>query len=52
METVVAEVKQDKIYLDTSGRIQAVEDDSETIDTLEALLAEDDGGPGVDDLAD
>ena len=52
METVVAEVKQDKIYLDTSGRVQAVEDDSETIDTLEALLAEDDGGPGVDDLAD
>ena len=52
METVVAEVKQDKIYLDTSGRIQAVEDNSETIDTLEALLAEDDGGPGVDDLAD
>ena len=52
METVVAEVKQDKIYLDTSGRVQAVEDDSETIDALEALLAEDDGGPGVDDLAD
>ena len=52
METVVAEVKQEKIYLDTSGKVQAVEDDSETVDALEALLAEDDGGPGVDDLAD
>jgi DNA-directed RNA polymerase subunit omega len=52
METVVAEVKQDKIYLDTTGRVQAVEDNSETIDALEALLADDDGGPGVDDLAD
>jgi hypothetical protein len=49
---VVAEVKQDKIYLDTTGRVQAVEDNSETIDALEALLADDDGGPGVDDLAD
>ncbi len=52
METVIEEVKQEKIYLDTSGRVQAVEDDSETVDALEALLAEDDGGPGVDDLAD
>lgn len=52
MEIVVEEVKQDKIYLDTSGRVQAVVDDSETVDALEALLAEDDGGPGVDDLAD
>ena len=52
MEIVVEEVKQDKIYLDTSGRVQAVVDDSETVDALEALLAEDDGGPGVDDLTD
>ncbi|MEO2032716.1 MAG: DNA-directed RNA polymerase subunit omega [Planctomycetaceae bacterium] len=52
MEIVVAEVKEDKIYLDTSGRVQAVKDESETVDTLDALLAEDDGGPGVDDLAD
>ena len=52
MEIVIAEVKQEKIYLDTSGRVQTVVDDSETVDALEALLAEDDGGPGVDDLAD
>ena len=52
MEIVVAEVKEDKIYLDTSGRVQAVKHESETVDTLDALLAEDDGGPGVDDLAD
>ena len=52
MEMVVAEVKQDKIYLDTTGRVKAVADNSETIDALEALLADDDGGPGVDDLAD
>ena len=52
MEIVIEEVKQDKIYLDTSGRVQAVVDDSETVDALEALLAEDDGGPGVDDLTD
>ena len=49
MEIVVAEIKGDKIYLDTSGKVQVVEDESETIDALEALLAED-GGPGIDDL--
>ena len=52
MEIVVAEVKENKIYLDTTGRVQAVKDDSETVDALDVLLAEDDGGPGVDDLAD
>ena len=49
MEIVVAEIMGDKIYLDTSGRVQVVEDESETVDALEALLAEDDG-PGIDDL--
>jgi len=50
MEIVVEEIKSDKIYLDTSGRVQAVEDNSETIDALEALLADEDGGPGTEDL--
>ena len=49
MEIVVAEIMQDKIYLDTTGRVKVVADESETIDALEALLAED-GGPGIDDL--
>lgn len=49
MEIVVAEIKGDKIYLDTSGTVKVVEDESETIDALEALLSED-GGPGIDDL--
>ncbi|GAB5440780.1 MAG: DNA-directed RNA polymerase subunit omega [Fuerstiella sp.] len=50
MEIVVAEIMQDKIYLDTSGTVKQVEDESETVDALEALLAEDDG-PGIDDLS-
>lgn len=50
LEIVVAEVNQDKIYLDTTGRVQAVTDNSETVDSLEALLAEDDGGPALEDL--
>lgn len=49
MQIVVAEIMGDKIYLDTSGRVKVVEDESETVDALEALLAEDDG-PGIDDL--
>jgi DNA-directed RNA polymerase subunit omega len=49
MEVVVAEIMTDKIYLDTSGRVKVAEDESETVDALEALLAED-GGPGIDDL--
>ena len=50
MQIVVAEIMTDRIYLDTSGKVQVVEDESETVDTLEALLADDDGGPGIDDL--
>jgi hypothetical protein len=43
-------VDQDKIYLDTTGRVQAVADNSETVDSLEALLTEDDGGPDLENL--
>jgi DNA-directed RNA polymerase subunit omega len=50
LEIVLAEVDQDKIYLDTTGRVQAVADNSETVDSLEALLTEDDGGPDLEDL--
>lgn len=49
MEIVVSEIMTDKIYLDTSGKVQVVADESETVDALEALLAEEDG-PGIDDL--
>ena len=49
MQIVVAEIMTDKIYLDTTGRVQVVADESETVDVLDALLA-DDGGPGLDDL--
>ena len=50
LEIVLAEVDQDKIYLDSTARVQAVEDNSETVDSLEALLTEDDGGPALEDL--
>ena len=49
MQIVVAEIMNDKIYLDTSGTVKIAEDESETVDSLEALLA-DDAGPGIDDL--
>ena len=49
MQIVVAEIMGDKIYLDTSGNVQAVEDRSPLVDKLDRLLAED-GGPGLDDL--
>jgi DNA-directed RNA polymerase subunit omega len=49
MQIVVAEILQNKIYLDTSGNVQAVADTSSQIDKLGALLA-DDGGPGLNDL--
>jgi DNA-directed RNA polymerase subunit omega len=49
MQIVVAEILQNKIYLDTSGNVQAVSDDSANVDRLGALLA-DDGGPGLADL--
>lgn len=44
MLTVVEEIMQDKIYLDNSGNVVAVSDDSVDIDKL------DDGGPSLDDL--
>jgi hypothetical protein len=46
---VVAEIMGDKIYLDATGNLKAVEDDSALVDKLDRLLAED-GGPGIDDL--
>ncbi len=49
MQIVVAEILQNKIYLDTSGNVQAIEDDSARVDKLDKLLA-DDGGPGLGDL--
>jgi DNA-directed RNA polymerase subunit omega len=49
MQIVVAEILQNKIYLDISGNVQAVADTSSQIDKLGALLA-DDGGPGLNDL--
>ena len=49
MQIVVAEIMTDKIYLDTSGRVQVVADESETVDALQALLGQEDG-PGIDDL--
>lgn len=49
MEIVVAEIMYDKIYLDTSGNVKSVEDDSALVDKLDKLLP-DDGGPGLDDL--
>jgi DNA-directed RNA polymerase subunit omega len=49
MQIVVAEIMQDKVYLDASGNMKAVEDDSALVDKLDRLLA-DDGGPGLDDL--
>lgn len=51
MEIAVAEIKQNKIYLDTSGNVKSVGDDSALVDkvgSLEQLLA--DGGPAIDDL--
>ena len=51
MEIAVAEIKQNKIYLDTSGNVKSVGDDSALVDkvgSLERLLA--DGGPAIDDL--
>ena len=50
MQIVVAEIMTDKIYLDMSGRVRAVADESDTVDALGALLADDDDGPGLDDL--
>jgi DNA-directed RNA polymerase subunit omega len=48
MQVAVAEIMQNKIYLDTTGNVKAVEDDSSLVDKLDKLLA--DGGPAIDDL--
>ena len=44
MQTVVQEILQDKIFLDNSGNVIAIADDSVDIDKLG------DGGPSLDDL--
>ena len=49
MQIVVAEIMLDKVYLDATGNLKAVNDDSALVDKLDRLLA-DDGGPGLDDL--
>ncbi|MCA9008621.1 MAG: DNA-directed RNA polymerase subunit omega [Planctomycetaceae bacterium] len=49
MQIVVAEIMGNKIYLDTSGNVQPVQDESALVDKLDRLLA-DDGGPSLDDL--
>jgi DNA-directed RNA polymerase subunit omega len=49
MQIVVAEIMTDKIYLDATGNLKAVHDDSPLVDKLDRLLAAD-GGPGIDDL--
>ena len=49
MQIVVAEIMGDKIYLDTTGNIKTVEDDSPLVDKLDRLLP-DDGGPKLSDL--
>ena len=45
MEIVVAEIMNDKIYLDMSGNLAVVDDASPSLDQLT-----DDAGPGLDDL--
>jgi DNA-directed RNA polymerase subunit omega len=49
MEIVVAEIMQDKIYLDTSGNVKAVDDTSSFVDKMDQMMP-DDGGPGADIL--
>ena len=49
MQIVVAEIMGDKIYLDTSGNVKTVADDSPLVDKLDRLKA-DDGGPDLSDL--
>ncbi len=45
MEVVVAEILQDKIYLDTSGNVRAA-DDSHAVD----VDIPEDGGPSLADI--
>ena len=49
IQIVVAEIMGNKIYLDTSGNVKAVQDESSLVDKMDRLLV-DDGGPGLDDL--
>lgn len=49
MQIVVAEIIGDKIYLDSTGNVKSVDDDSPLVDKLDKLLA-DDGGPDLSDL--
>ncbi len=49
MQIVVAEIMGNKIYLDTSGNVKTVKDESPLVDKLGRLLAAD-GGPSLDDL--
>ena len=46
MEIVVAEIMNDKIYLDTSGNVVGVTDESGKVDVIV-----EDAGPSLDDLA-
>lgn len=48
MQVVITEIMQDKIYLDASGNVVAVDDESSFVDKM---LADDDGGPGLAELA-
>lgn len=47
MQVVVTEIMQNKIYLDTSGNVKAVEDESSLVDKV---LGPDDGGPDLSEL--
>jgi len=47
MQVVVREIMENKIYLDTSGNVKAVEDESSLVDKV---LGPDDGGPDLSDL--
>jgi DNA-directed RNA polymerase subunit omega len=49
MQIVVAEIMGDKIYLDTTGNVKTVADESPLVDKLDRLLT-DDGGPNLSDL--
>ncbi len=49
MQIVVAEIMGDKIYLDTTGNVKTVADDSPLVDKLDRLRP-DDGGPNLNDL--
>jgi DNA-directed RNA polymerase subunit omega len=50
MEIAVAEIMQDKIYLDDSDNVRTAEDESSLVDKLDQLAPDDDGGPDLSDL--